>query len=130
MSTQSNTSVHLKSIYRKKNLCGGSVVTLFLLCLFVVLSEFFFPRKNHHTFVTVSALNPTEQIFLSKELLSSSMSLAMIIQTFQIIVAHTMLGAKAASRLSFNSYYWFLYKIVNFSRGGLSSSDYFHHHSI
>ena len=45
MSSQSNTSVLLKTMYMKKNLFVESVVTLFLLRLVVVLLEFFFPKK-------------------------------------------------------------------------------------
>ena len=77
MSTQSNTSVHWKTMYRKKNLYAGSVVTLFLLRLVVVLLEFFFPKKKNK-FVNIFN-NETD--FQYKKLLSSSMSLAMIIQT-------------------------------------------------
>ena len=52
----SNISVHWKTMYKKKNLCVGSVVTLLLLRLVAVFLEFFFPKKKHFTFVPISTL--------------------------------------------------------------------------
>ena len=60
MSSQSNTSVHWTNMYRKKNLCVGSVVTLFLLRLVVVFLEFFFPEKTLYCRYFIFRVNGTD----------------------------------------------------------------------
>ena len=123
MSSQSNTSVHWTTMFRKKNLCVGSVVTLFLLRLVVVLLEFFFPEKNIIN-LSLFLLLSKQNRFSIKEII---FFISVIGYDYPNFLEHTMLDTKVTLRLSiYCNFCWFFTDKVNF----FSFSSYLHRHNV
>ena len=119
MSSQSNTSVHWKTMYRKKNLCVESVVTLFLLRLVVVLLEFFFPKKNDK-FVNISIM---KQVSNKRNYFLLQCHWLWLFK----LVEHTMFDMKVTLRSSIYCYFcWFFTDKANF----FSFLGYLPRHSV
>ena len=123
MSAQSNTSVHWTTMFRTKNLCVGSVVTLFLLRLVVVLLEFFFPEKNIINLSLFHLLSKRNRFFNWRNYFLLQCHWVWLSK----LVKHTVLDTKVTLRLSIYCYFcWFFTDKVNF----FSFSSYLHSHNV
>ena len=128
MSAQANTSVHLETMCSKDNLCVGSVVTLFLLFLIVVLLVFLFPVTNiiQFQFESIIWIRISKRFKVARHTAQIAINFNIIYShfpNFQIIANGTMLDAKVTLRSSFDFCCYILKNKANLFEGSLYLSS-------